>query len=84
MCFKSSVLGFGGRKLGLVLLITLSNALGPTDRDGRCPRLGGSDREELGGEAVEFVVGMDSEVVADEAETSELGDSTVPAESGGM
>ena len=77
-------MGFGGRKLGLVLLITLSNALGPTDRDGRCPRLGVSNREELGGKAAEFGVGIDPDVVVDEAETSELGESTVPGESGGI
>lgn len=77
-------MGFGGRKLGLVLLMTLSNALGPTDRDCRCPRLNGSDCEELDREAVGFGVGIDSDVVMDEAETSELAESTVFEESGGM
>lgn len=34
-CFRSSVRGFGGKWVGLVLLITLSSMLGPTERDGR-------------------------------------------------
>ncbi len=33
-CFWSSSLLFGGRNDGLVLLTTLSNILGPTDREG--------------------------------------------------
>ena len=64
--------------------MTLSNVLGPTDLDDRCPRLNDSDCEEFGGDPVEFCVGIDPVVVAHEAETSELGESAVPAESGGM
>jgi len=62
--------------------MTLSNALGPTDLDGRCPRLGGSDCEELGG--VEFGVEANPDVVVDEVEVIELDESAVSAEFGGM
>lgn len=64
--------------------MTLSNVLGPTDRDCRCFRLNDSDCEESGGEAVEFGVGIDPGVVADEAEIGELAERMVPAESDGM
>ena len=82
-CFKSSVLGFGGKKVGLVLLMTLSNVLGPTDRVCRCPPcLGGSDCEEIGGEVVELCVGVNPDVVADEACPREPDENTVFDESG--
>ena len=64
--------------------MTLSNVLGPTERDCRCFRLNDSDCEESGGEAVEFGVGIDPGVVADEAETGELAERTFPSESGEM
>ena len=31
-CFRSSISGFGGKKVDLVLLVALSSVLGPTDR----------------------------------------------------
>lgn len=64
--------------------MTLSNALGPTDLDGRCLRLNDSDCGGPDKEPIEFDVdGIDPDIVADEVETSELTDCVVPAESGG-
>jgi hypothetical protein len=50
-CFWSSSLLFGGRKEGLVLLTTLSNTLGPTDRVGLwLIEDGGDDADDAGRE----------------------------------
>ena len=76
-------MGFGGRKVGLVLLMTLSNALGPADFDNRCPRLNDSDGEGLGGGPIEFDDGIDLDAVVDESRASELAENIVRAESSG-
>ena len=58
-CFKSSAFGFGGKNVGLVLLITLSSILGPIERATLC--LPETAELEAASEADEEGVGTDAE-----------------------
>ena len=80
ICLLSSSFGLGGRKVGLVWLLTFSKVLGPVERCGRCD-LGFSMRSfELEGSLFDAIAGSENEEVAGAETGHEEGTGSVGTE----